>query len=117
MNTALIFFDSSLLSLVVQKMVSDMGMGFITLKSEKDFPKALDNGKIDIVLTDMLYRKKENPLLRTIKRRKIPFLIISDKGHPGDIKDALKKGAGEYIIKPFDHDILQSKLSIMGMGE
>ena len=32
-----------------------------------------------------------------------------------EIKKALKKGAGEYIMKPFDHDILQSKLSIMGV--
>ena len=113
MNTALIFFDSPLLSLIVQKMVADMGMAFITAKDEKEFSKALS--KANIVLTDTLYQGKENPFLQTMKRRKIPFLIISDKDNPDDIKKALKKGAGEYIIKPFDHDILQSKLSIMGI--
>lgn len=117
MKTALILFDSSLLSLIVQKMVTDMDMKAITVKNEKEFSTALTDQKIDVVLTDTLYRKKENPFLSVLKRQKIPFLVISDKDDPDDIKSALKKGAGEYIIKPFDHDILQSKLSIMGLGE
>lgn len=115
MSTALIFFESPVLSQIIQKMVTDLGFNPVIVSDEKNFPGEALKKKADIVLTDTVYKGKENPFLSQLKEKKIPFLIISDKEDPDEIKKALKKGAGEYIMKPFDHDILQSKLSMMGV--
>jgi len=115
MSTALIFFDSPFLSDIVQRMIVDLGFDSVVISDAKKFSEELSDKKIDVALTDAFYQGKENPFLNKLKEKKVPFLIISDKEDPDDIKKALKKGAEEYIIKPFDHDILQSKLSIMGI--
>lgn len=115
MSAALIFFDSPVLSQIIQKMMTDLGFDPVVVSDEKDFLGEISKKKADIVLTDTSYKGKENPFLSQLKEKDVPFLIISDKEDPDEIKKALKKGAGEYIMKPFDHDILQSKLSIMGV--
>ncbi|MFQ6026709.1 MAG: response regulator transcription factor [Dehalococcoidia bacterium] len=42
--------------------------------------------------------------------RSIPVIMVSARGQEQDIKDALKIGAWDYMIKPWDPDDLESKV-------
>lgn len=44
-----------------------------------------------------------------------PVIMVTSKNSPNDIEAALLNGASEYIMKPFDKDIIQQKLTIVGM--
>lgn len=48
-------------------------------------------------------------------RQVAPVLICSNYHHPEKIRQALDMGANEYVMIPFDNDILQSKLIQMGL--
>ena len=67
----------------------------------------------DLILLDIVMPKmngltvcrimKENP-----ETKHIPIVFISAKTQKADIDEALKLGAEEYIIKPFNHEEIKS---------
>lgn len=55
-------------------------------------------------------------VLRTIPEGKKPIVILCTTENDSDhIKVALDAGADEYIMKPFDADILHTKLAYLGL--
>lgn len=53
--------------------------------------------------------------LRDLPGGKAPkVLFCSIEHHPDRIAEALDAGAGDYVMKPFDGEILQSKLEEVG---
>lgn len=53
-------------------------------------------------------------LLKTVRAEKslekMPFVMVTGMGDVNNIQDAIKYGVSDYIVKPIDMDILQSKL-------
>ena len=43
------------------------------------------------------------------------IIFCSSNTEPDKIQEALDVGVDEYIMKPFDHDILQSKIAMVGL--
>lgn len=41
-------------------------------------------------------------------------IVLSEQGQPQQIQNALHAGANEFILKPFDTDIIRSKFEILG---
>ncbi len=76
----------------------------------------LQNYKIDLILLDwMLPNISGLDLLKSIKQNKqihkTPVIIVSSKHEMKDVKKAISTGATDYIIKPIDPLILDSKLN------
>lgn len=51
---------------------------------------------------------------RSAKRPRI--IIVSTECERGKIVEAMERGADEYIMKPFTKEILEEKLSILGIS-
>jgi two-component system chemotaxis response regulator CheY len=70
--------------------------------------------KFDLVLLDWEMPGMTGPELLEIARKsglKVPIIMLTTKNKPEDIMDVLKKGAQEYVMKPFTPDIIFSKIS------
>ncbi|SKA08087.1 response regulator transcription factor [Selenihalanaerobacter shriftii] len=84
----------------------------------KDGLTAIDtafNYKPDLILLDILIPKMNGYLvceaLRQDERtKKLPIVMLSAKAEEEDIKKAMKLGANDYLVKPFEPKELLSKI-------
>ena len=65
----------------------------------------------DLIVCDVLMPKMNgyevlDVLLRTAKTHKIPFIFSTSNSEKVDREEALKLGADDYIIKPFEPEAL-----------
>ncbi|MEW5692603.1 MAG: response regulator [Candidatus Hydrogenedentota bacterium] len=72
--------------------------------------------KIDLVLLDIMLPDIDGfKVLDSMKAKgvidKSPVIVLSAKGEESDILTALKKGARDYVVKPFNFEVLYSKIN------
>ncbi len=75
------------------------------------------SGDTDLVITDWVMPEMEGPeLVRNIRRSGKPFvyvILLTSRGEKTDVIAGLNEiGADDYIVKPFDPDELQARLSV-----
>ena len=91
--------------------------GFEVLEAEtgQEPPAVAVNGlilPIDGILLD-LHKPVPDGLapLRAVQRLHpgIPVLVMSDTSNIQTVREAVNQGAQEYVLKPFDHELLKMK--------
>lgn len=110
MNKILIVDDELNMRLVLQAMLKKEGYEVTTAANGLEALKILKSGQPDIVITDLKMPKLDGMgLLNEMIRHypSIPVIIITAHGTIATAVDALKKGAFDYITKPFDQDELK----------
>lgn len=115
MKTALIVLDSKAITFILQKMLEDLGFSvFVRSDLETAHDLLGQENSPDVVFLDKtIHEEPTASLIQTFPN--IKFIYVSKETAPEQIQAALDLGATEYIMKPFDHDILQSKLSLVGL--
>lgn len=120
MKTCLIIDDSRMIRRVAGRIVKDLG--FETIEAA-DGQEALDRCTIEMpdavlvdwnmpVLDGMGFLKG----LRKLDGGKKPTVVFCTAVRDLDrIAEALSAGADEYVMKPFDSDIIESKFEIAGL--
>jgi two-component system, chemotaxis family, chemotaxis protein CheY len=120
MKRCLIVDDSRVIRRVARRIVEDLGF-----KAEEavDGAKALDATRVsmpNVILLDwempnlsgLGYLKE----LRALPNGHIPKVVFcATENDPKDIQEALNAGADEYIMKPFDGEIVRAKFDIIGV--
>ena len=115
MHTALIAFDSAQLNTILQKMMDAFGFKTITTQKMSDVWDFFKENQSGLILTDWVLDKQETlPLLSQLLPEQHVIFVSAEKT-PQKVLFALQSGVSEYIMKPFDNDILQSKLSMIGL--
>ena len=107
MNKILIVDDELNMRLVLQAMLKKEGYDVTTASNGMEALKILKADQMDIVVTDLKMPKLDGMgLLGEIIRDypSIPVIIITAHGTIATAVDALKKGAFDYITKPFEQD-------------
>ncbi len=119
MKTCLIVDDSRVVRKVAQKIFEDLGFACSEAEDGQKAVEACKAGMPDVILLDW-----NMPVMSGIE-----FLQVLRKTEGGDapkvifcttenefsfIEKALEAGANEYIMKPFDKEIVQSKLLQIG---
>ena len=110
MNKILIVDDELNMRLVLQAMLKKEGYAVTTASNGLEALKILKADQMDIVVTDLKMPKLDGMgLLDEIIRDypSIPVIIITAHGTIATAVDALKKGAFDYITKPFEQDELK----------
>ena len=110
MNKILIVDDELNMRLVLQAMLKKEGYDVTTASNGMEALKILKSDQMDIVVTDLKMPKLDGMgLLGEIIRDypSIPVIIITAHGTIATAVDALKKGAFDYITKPFEQDELK----------
>ncbi len=120
MKRCLVVDDSRVIRRVASRIVEDLGF---KVEEAKDGAKALDASKVsmpDVVLLDWAMPNM-NGLEYLEALRKIPngdtarVIFCTTENDVEHIQKALDAGADEYIMKPFDSEIVRAKFEIIGV--
>ena len=112
MQTALIAFDSKQLSAIMEKMLDDLGFECLTAKTLEEVSEILSRENPSVLFLDWtLNNQSVSDFLSKLSEKPVVIFVSKEKDIK-KIQKALDLGVNEYIMKPFDNDILQSKLSL-----
>ncbi|MCX5854244.1 MAG: sigma-54 dependent transcriptional regulator [Deltaproteobacteria bacterium] len=112
MNKILVVDDELNMRLVLKTLLSKEGYEVVTASDGLEALKVLkNNDDVKVIVTDMKMPKLDGMgLLDRVIREypSTPVIIITAHGTIATAVDALKKGAFDYITKPFEQDELKS---------
>ena len=114
MNNILIVDDEFNIRLVLSAMLKKEGYGVASATDGLEALQILKAGKIDVVVTDLKMPNLDGMgLLNCITKQypEVPVIIITAHGSVATAVEALKKGALDYITKPFELDDLKNVIS------
>lgn len=57
---------------------------------------------------DMLLQMKQDDILKNI-----PVIMVTSEGGKAEVLSAIKAGVADYIVKPFEVDVLQKKIELV----
>lgn len=121
-KTCLIVEDSRVIRRVTRTIMDGLGFNCTEAEHGQEAVAACEKAMPDIILLDwnmpvmsgIDFLKK----LRTMPKGDTPKVIFctteNDFNH---IQEGMAAGANEYIMKPFDSDIIKSKLEMLGLIE
>ena len=117
----LIADDSKIIRLLLNKIMSNLDWDVVEAEDGEEALEIFQLQSPDLILMDwklpvmegidVLYKIRDS---KVAKKPKVIFCSsITDVNR---IKEALQGGADDYIMKPFDEDIIYSKLAILGLA-
>jgi two-component system chemotaxis response regulator CheY len=122
MKTCLIVEDSRVMRRIARKMLEELGL---SVDEAEDGKQAIEKSKVH--LTDMVLLDWNMPVMNgleyLIALRQLPggdapkVVLCTTETDLAQIIKAMEAGANEYIMKPYDRDILESKLVQIGLIE
>lgn len=120
MKTCLIIDDSRVVRQIARRIISDLGLECAEAENGVKALNACSEAMPDVILLDW-----NMPVMNGIdfleKLRGLRFgsqprvIFCTTEGDRLSMMRALKAGADEYIIKPFNNEILKEKLAHVGM--
>jgi two-component system response regulator AtoC len=111
MNKILVVDDELNMRLVLKTLLSKEGYEVVTASDGFEALRVLKNDDVKVIVTDLKMPKLDGMgLLDRVIREypSTPVIIITAHGTIATAVDALKKGAFDYITKPFEQDELKS---------
>jgi two-component system chemotaxis response regulator CheY len=120
-KTCLVVDDSRVIRKVARRILEDLGFAVAEAGDGADALAWCRTNMPDAILLDWAMPVMSGlefvRLLRTESGGEKPKVIFcSVENDLGRIREALDNGADEYIIKPFDGDIVASKLAMAGVA-
>lgn len=118
----LVVDDSAAMRSLLRQMIKKMGHSVTEAVNGKEALDQLNvHPDIELILLDWNMPEMDGMQLldalgvkRLNKRPRI--IIVSTECEMGKIVQAMERGADEYIMKPFTQEILEEKLSILGIA-
>jgi DNA-binding NtrC family response regulator len=107
MEKILIVDDNESLRYTLENVLEEAGF---STKAVEDGPKAIEEAKTkayDLIICDMKLPKMDGmQILKEIRKvdPDVPFVILTAFGDIKNAVDAMKKGATDYLTKPFDNE-------------
>ena len=120
MKTCLVVDDSKVVRILARKILEELNFEVTEAADGKAACDACETAMPDAVLLDWNMPIMDGlEFLRALRQMKggdAPIVVFctteNDMTH---IKEAITSGANEYIMKPFDSEIIQSKFSQAGL--
>lgn len=120
MKTFLIVDDSRVIRIVARKILQELDFEIAEAEDGSDALQAVQRQMPDAILLDWNMPNMDGyaflQALRQSEGGGAPkVLFCTTENDVGAIARALRAGADEYIMKPFDRDILTAKLEQVGL--
>ncbi len=101
---------------VAKHCVEKLGMNAISASGGFEALELLDQYQFDLFIVDLQMPKMSGlDLLKRIKpiaeQTKASILVMSGRSRPTDIEQSIRVGAKDYVVKPIDLMILETKLT------
>lgn len=116
MKRALVVDDSGAIRKVERKYLEEMGFEVLEAENGEEALKVVEeNPDLDIILLDwhmpvmngyeFLVKLRSNPKWSNIK-----VMMVTTENQQKSVIDAIMAGANEYLMKPFDKEMLETKI-------
>ena len=120
MKRCLVVDDSRVIRRVASKIIQDLGLDVEEAENGKKAMNAIAIRMPDLVFTDwdmpvMTGIEFVRELRRLPGGDKVAVVFCTTENEVPHILQALEAGADEYIMKPFDGEIVRSKLLLLGL--
>jgi len=115
----LVVDDSKAVRKIVRNMLNNVSCEvFEAEDGEKALDLIYEHGYFDLILLDWNMPKIDGyEFLRTVKEnpdwKGIKIIMITSKNDQESVIEALKAGADEYLMKPFDQKMLLTKIEMV----
>ncbi len=111
-NVLIVDDDPDVLSML-ERLLKKLEYNPFVAQNGEEALQIIDTNKVDVVVSDLVMPEMDGmELLKRVKSRKgdLPFLMIT--GHPTieTAVEAIKKGAYDYLTKPFQIEEVQIKI-------
>ncbi len=120
MKSCLVVDDSKVIRMVARRILEDLSFEVSEAVDGKDALDACTNDMPDVILLDWKMPVMSGlEFLRVLRKTDgggEPVVVFCTTENDLDhIRTAMEAGANEYIMKPFDSDILEAKFSQVGV--
>ena len=120
MKRCLVVDDSRVIRRVAGKIIQDLGFDVDEAENGRKALNALTIRMPDLVLVDWDMPVMDGLEFTTALRKlpggnKIVVIFCTTENDAPHIRKALDAGADEYIMKPFDSEIVRSKMVLLGL--
>jgi DNA-binding NtrC family response regulator len=105
--------EPDMLQLLKRSLAPDLGCDLLTAPSGEAALRILAAGRVDLVLADIKMPGMDGLELLDLIKRQFPDLTVmmmTAYGHIEMAVEAMKRGAYDFITKPFEHDALVLRL-------
>lgn len=121
METILIVDDEKNYLLVLKELLGEEGYEVTTAQSASEALGIFQETELDLVITDMKMPGMSGMALLSLLREKdphLPVIMMTAYGTVEKAVEAMKKGAYDYIIKPFENEALKKTVAkALAMGQ
>ena len=110
MNSILVVDDERNYLLVLEALLSEEGYQVITAEGARRGIELLQENDLDVVLTDMKMPGMDGmEFMERIRQRQadLPVIMMTAFGSVEKAVEAMRKGAFDYIVKPFKNEELK----------
>ena len=110
LSKILVVEDETRMRRVITMLLSDMPLEFVEAQDGHQAINAFETGRFDLVITDLKLPKSNGmEVLSHIKQKAphLPVIIITAFGSAENATSAIRKGAFDYITKPFREERLR----------
>ncbi|MFN3505792.1 MAG: PleD family two-component system response regulator [Caldimicrobium sp.] len=122
MKKVLVVDDSKAIRQIEKKYLEELGFTVVEAENgEKALEVLMENPDIELVLLDwhmpvmngyeFLKKMRENPEWSHIK-----VMMVTTENQQTSVIEALMAGANEYLMKPFDKEMLETKIKFLLEG-
>jgi two-component system chemotaxis response regulator CheY len=120
MKTCLVVDDSKVVRIVARKILEELGFSVVEAEGGQVALDKSTDSTPDVVLLDwnmpVMSGIEYLQALRVTEEGKKPVVVFcTTENDIAHIQEGIAAGANEYIMKPFDSDIIQSKFAQTGM--
>ncbi|MBM3477822.1 MAG: response regulator [Alphaproteobacteria bacterium] len=119
-RTCLVVDDSRVIRMVVRRILEAMGLAVVDAADGHSALSACRDAMPDLVVLDWNMPVMDGGTFLAELRAApagaaVPVIVCSSDSDAARISAALAAGANEYVMKPFDADILHGKLAQLGI--
>jgi two-component system, NtrC family, response regulator len=114
METILVVDDEKNYLLVLKELLGGEGYEVVIAPSASEALKVFQEMELDLVITDMKMPGMNGMELLDVLKEKdlhLPVIMMTAYGSVEMAVEAMKKGAYDYILKPFDNEVLKKAVA------
>lgn len=105
--------DDELSLLMLENLLADAGFAPLTAASGAQALALLEREQVDLLISDLIMEEMDGlELLDRVRERypKVPVIVVTARGSVESAVDAMRRGAYDYLAKPFNPEVLRITL-------